>query len=151
MEALVDPDDAQFLVANQRPPLPTIGMDIKHITSDTLRSLLGITSKKEDLIKAVADIENEIAKVIKGAVTSVVDVAEAVTPSKQEKTKERTKKSYATKKPAVAKKPSKPAKKKTGLTPEGRAKLAASMKARWAAKKAGKPSSQPAKRGSKNM
>jgi hypothetical protein len=143
MEALVDPDDAQFLVANQRPLLPAIGMDIKHITSDTLRSLLGITSKKEDLIKAVADIENEIAKVIKGAVTSVVDVAEAVTPSKQEKTKERTKKSKATKKPAAAKK-------KTGLTPEGRAKLAASMKARWAAKKAGKPSSKPAKKGSKN-
>jgi Spy/CpxP family protein refolding chaperone len=31
------------------------------------------------------------------------------------------------------------AKKKSGLTPEGRAKLAANMKARWAARKAGKP------------
>ena len=38
----------------------------------------------------------------------------------------------------VAKKPAK-AKKKGGITPEGRAKLAANMKARWAARKAGKP------------
>ncbi len=38
----------------------------------------------------------------------------------------------------VAKKQAK-AKKKSGITPEGRAKLAANMKARWAARKAGKP------------
>jgi hypothetical protein len=51
-------------------------------------------------------------------------------------------------KPAKATKKAKPAakaakkvkaKKKSGLTPEGRAKLAANMKARWAAKRAGKP------------
>jgi hypothetical protein len=41
-------------------------------------------------------------------------------------------------KPAKAVKPAK-AKKKSGLTPEGRAKLAANMKARWAAKRAGNP------------
>ena len=46
-------------------------------------------------------------------------------------------------KPAKATKATKPAKKvkaikKSGLTPEGRAKLAANMKARWAAKRAGK-------------
>lgn len=44
------------------------------------------------------------------------------------------------------------AKKKTRLTPEGRAKLAASMKARWAARKAGKPATKigkPAKKGVK--
>ena len=43
-------------------------------------------------------------------------------------------------------------KKKSGLTPEGRAKLAANMKARWAARKAGKPAakvSKPAKKGFK--
>ncbi len=38
----------------------------------------------------------------------------------------------------VAKKAAK-AKKKGGITPEGRARLAANMKARWAARKAGKP------------
>jgi len=75
-------------------------MDIKHITSDSLRSLLSITSKKEQLIKAVADIENEIAKTLKGAATSVVDAAEAVTPfkpAKKAKGKKAGKKSKASK------------------------------------------------------
>jgi len=73
-------------------------MDIKHITSDTLRSLLSITSKKEQLIKAVADIENEIAKVIKWPVISVA------APSKPAKRKKRSKKAKAAKKPAKSKK-----------------------------------------------
>ena len=115
-------------------------MDIKHITSDTLRSLLSITSKKEQLIKAVADIETEIARVIKGAVTSVVETAEAVTPSKPaKKRKKRSKKAKATK---SARKPAKSKERKRGITPEGRAKLAASMKARWAARKDGKPAAK---------
>jgi hypothetical protein len=118
-------------------------MDIKHITSDTLRSLLSITSKKEQLIQAVADIENEIAKVLKGTVTSVVETAEAITPSKPAKRrKKRAKKAKATK---VAKKPDKSKKRKSSLTPEGRAKLAANMKARWAAKRAGKPAAKVGK------
>ncbi|MEI6035491.1 MAG: hypothetical protein WCS65_14575 [Verrucomicrobiae bacterium] len=52
--------------------------------------------------------------------------------------------------PAAVKaaKPAK-AKKKSGLTPEGRAKLAANMKARWAARKAGKPAAKIAKKGFK--
>ena len=54
----------------------------------------------------------------------------------------------------VAVKAAKPAKakKKGGITPEGRAKLAANMKARWAAKRAGKPAAKvgkPAKKGFK--
>ena len=39
---------------------------------------------------------------------------------------------------AKAAKKTKPAKRKSGLTPEGRAKLAANMKARWAARRAAK-------------
>ena len=39
-------------------------MDIKHITSDTLRSLLGLTDKKDQLIKAVAGVEDELAKAL---------------------------------------------------------------------------------------
>jgi len=93
-----------FSIATNPILLPTPDMDIKHLTSDTLRSLLSITSKKEDLIKAVADIENEIANVIKGAVTSVVETAEAVTPSKPAKRKKRSKKAKAAKKPAKSKK-----------------------------------------------
>jgi hypothetical protein len=126
-----------FSIANHFHLLPTPGMDIKHLTSDTLRSLLSITSKKEQLIKAVADIENEIAKALKGAVASVVETAETVTPSKPaKKRKKRSKKAKAT---TIAKKPAKSKKRKSGLTPEGRARLAANMKDRWAAKKAGKP------------
>jgi len=49
-----------------------------------------------------------------------------------------TKTTAASAKPAEAINPAKQ-KRKSGLTPEGRAKLAASMKARWAARKAGKP------------
>ena len=41
--------------------------------------------------------------------------------------------------PKAAEKPAKSKKRKGGLTAEGRAKLAANMKARWAARKAGKP------------
>ncbi len=49
----------------------------------------------------------------------------------------------------AAKKPAKQKKKKSGLTPAGRAKLAANMKARWAARKAGKPAAKVGKKGFK--
>jgi len=54
--------------------------------------------------------------------------------------------------PAAVKaaKPAK-AKKKGGLTPEGRAKLAANMKARWAARKAGKPATKVGKAAKKGF
>lgn len=54
--------------------------------------------------------------------------------------------------PAAVKaaKPAK-AKKKGGLTPEGRAKLAANMKARWAARKAGKPAAKVGKAAKKGF
>ena len=112
--------------------MPThTNMDFKHLTSDTLRSLLSITSKKEQLIKAVADIETEIAKMLKWP------VADVVAPSKlAKKSQKRSKKAKSNK---AAKKPAKSKKRKSGLTPEGRAKLAANMKARWAARRAGKP------------
>ena len=187
-------------------------MDIKHITSDSLRRLLSLTTKKEQLIKAVSDVENEIASALKGAVTTAVEVAEAVTPFKPRKKSKGSKpgglkdrilallevagdegvrvKDIAEKlaaKPGniavwfsttgkaitrkvapgrfarkgaskssapakAAKKPVKAKKRKSGLTPEGRAKLAANMKARWAAKRAGKPAAKvgkPAKKGFK--
>jgi hypothetical protein len=103
-------------------------MDIKHITSDTLRSLLSITSKKEQLIKAVVDIETEISKALKWPVISVADTSK---PAKRKKHSKKAKVTKAAKKPAKKKR-------KSGITPEGRAKLAANMKARWAARKAGK-------------
>ena len=182
-------------------------MDIKHITSDSLRRLLSLTDKKAQLIKAVSDVEDQIAKALQGAATTTREVVEAVTPKSVKKGKKRKKskgakpgglkerildlleaagdegirvrdiakqlaskpaniavwfsttgknltkkvepgryaikgagKSAAPAKQAAkaSKKPRK-AKKKSGITPEGRAKLAANMKARWAARKAGKP------------
>ncbi|MFZ4597092.1 MAG: hypothetical protein ACOYNN_00465 [Terrimicrobiaceae bacterium] len=197
-------------------------MEIKHITSDSLRRLLSLTEKKDQLIKAVADVENEIVKTLKGAGSTAVSVAKSVNPfsgpvkakaGRKAKTSKSSKSApagslkdrildlldaagaeglrvkeiaeklgaktgnisvwfsttgkkvtskvepgrYAKKdtaktvaspassrtakvaKPAKAVKPAKPAKKKRNLSPEARAKLAASMKARWAARKAGKP------------
>jgi hypothetical protein len=58
-------------------------MDIKHITSDSLRRLLSLTDKKDQLIKAVADVENQIARTLKGAASTTQEVAEAVTPFKK--------------------------------------------------------------------
>ncbi len=52
---------------------------------------------------------------------------------------------------AVGKKPAKSKKRKNGLTPEGRAKLAANMKARWAARKAGKPAAKVGKAAKKGF
>lgn len=100
-------------------------MDIKHITSDSLRRLLGLTERKDQLIKAVADVENEIAKALSGAATTLADVVEVINPGKGEKT---------SKKPVATKL----AKKKRKISPEARAKMAAAAKARWAAHRSGK-------------
>ncbi len=64
-------------------------MNIKHITSDSLRSLLELTDRKEKLIKALSDLENEIAGALKGAATVAVDAAETVTPFKPAKKQEK--------------------------------------------------------------
>ncbi len=57
-------------------------MDPKHITSHSLRSLLSLTEKKEQLLKDIEEVENEIAKALKGAATTAVEAAETVTPFK---------------------------------------------------------------------
>jgi hypothetical protein len=98
-------------------------MDIKHITSDSLRRLLSLTEKKDQLIKAVTDVENEIVRVISGAATTVADVVESVSPGKAPKQGA---------KPAAAK----PAKKKRTMSAAGRARISAATKARWAARRA---------------
>ncbi len=89
-------------------------MDIKHITSDTLRSLLGLTDKKDQLIKAVAGVEDELAKALKSIATTAQDAVESITPGKSDK-------------------PAKPVKKKRKMSLEARARISAAAKARWAA------------------
>ncbi len=46
-------------------------MDISHITSESLKHLLDLTERKNDLIKAVEDIENQIASTLKGTAKTV--------------------------------------------------------------------------------
>jgi len=79
-------------------------MSLTHITSHSIRRLLSLTEKKEQLIKGIEDVENEIAKALKSAATSVVETAESVTPFKPAKKttekksrKGKTNKSKATK------------------------------------------------------
>ena len=93
-------------------------MDIKHITSDTLRSLLGLTDKKDQLIKAVAGVEDELAKALMSIATTAHDAVESVSPSKSEAAK--------------------PVKKKRKMSREGRARISAVAKARWAAQRSNK-------------
>ena len=69
-------------------------MDIKHITSQSLRRLLSLTEKKDKLIKGVEELETEIARTLKGVATSVVEVAEVIVPPKSAK-KTRAKKTKA--------------------------------------------------------
>ena len=100
-------------------------MNIKHITSESLRRLLTLTEKKDQLIKAVTDVENEIANALSGAATTVSDFVEVLAPDKKAKKS----KSAADKKSA---------KTKRTISPEGRKKMAAAAKARWANNRAGK-------------
>lgn len=46
-------------------------MEISLINSQALLHLLSLTEKKEEILKGVEEVENEIAKTIKGAVTPV--------------------------------------------------------------------------------
>ena len=116
-------------------------MDISLINSQSLLRLLALTEKKEELLGIVDNIDAAIIATLKGGVSvEVASVPASAAP--------------AQKPVASLKAPAKPAKakKKSGLTPEGRAKLAANMKARWAARKAGKPAAKagkPAKKGFK--
>ena len=96
-------------------------MDIKHITSDTLRSLLGLTDKKDQLIKAVAGVEDELAKALKSITTTALDAVETVTPAK----------------------PGKPVKKKRKMSREARARISAATKTRWAAHRSKKRTGKP--------
>jgi uncharacterized protein YjcR len=65
-------------------------MNLTHITSQSLRRLLSLTDKKEQLLKSIEDVENEIKKALTGAEAAVV---KAVTPAKARRKKSRKSKS----------------------------------------------------------
>lgn len=82
--------------------------------------------------KQITVLQTRLAKLVGGAV-------EAIVPAKKRGRKKGQKnapKAVAQPAPKAAAPKSKAPRKKGGLTPEGRAKLAASMKARWAARRA---------------
>jgi len=122
-------------------------MDLSLINSQSLLRLLALTEKKEELIGIVKNIDAAIIDTLKsGVLVEVVEVEFAPESAAPD-----PKPMVALKAPAKPSK-AKKSKKKSGISPEGRAKLAANMKARWAAKRAGKPAAKigkPAKKGFK--
>ena len=201
-------------------------MDISHITSQSLLHLLSLAEKKDALVKAIEEVNAEIANTIRGGATSVIEALEVVKVVKKSqpqidapaKSNTKTKPAPAVRKvkvgrsgglkdrilalleeagplglqvkdisdklgvkgtnisvwfsttgkgltkrlspgryaakgakspapaaiPAAA--PAKPAKgaKKSQMSPEGRARIGAAAKARWAARRANKTSPKPA-------
>lgn len=92
-------------------------MELKHITSQSLRRLLTLTERKDELVSLVGELENEIAKVLTGAVAPVAPIVADVQkslvgkPSKARKTRKKiakVKSPQAVETPA-ADKPAKPA------------------------------------------
>jgi hypothetical protein len=55
-------------------------MDISHLTSQSLFSLISLAEKKEELLQVIAEIDAEIIKTLKGGVVSVVEISEIVIP-----------------------------------------------------------------------
>ncbi len=52
-------------------------MDLSHITSQSLRRILTLTERKDELVKLVAELETEISKVLSGVAAPIVKVAKA--------------------------------------------------------------------------
>ncbi len=100
-------------------------MNISLINSQSLTRLLALTEKKEELLEIIDQIDASIIETLRGGVSVEVVASASATP--------------APKPVPVANAPAaKPAKKKSKMSAEGRAKIAAAMKARWAAHRAGK-------------
>ncbi|MEI6280343.1 MAG: hypothetical protein WCQ16_13330, partial [Verrucomicrobiae bacterium] len=107
-------------------------MDISHITSHSLRSLLSLTERKDELLQGIEEVHAEIIRTLKGGAVGVVEILTS------QPAIART--APAAKPVAVAPgKTVKPAKaKKRTMSPEARARISAATKARWAARRAGK-------------
>jgi len=125
-------------------------MDISLINSQSLLHLLSLAEKKEELLQILEAIDAEIVRTLREGVS--VDVFEVTTSSLpaivQPTSAANTPVAAASRKTAGPVKPAK-AKKRRGMSPEGRAKMAAMMKARWAARRAGKPAGTPVRAASK--
>ncbi|MEI6072115.1 MAG: hypothetical protein WCS31_10005 [Verrucomicrobiae bacterium] len=111
-------------------------MDLSLINSQSLLHLLSLSEKKEEILQVIAEINAEIVRTLKGGISvEVVNVVPASRPALAAPAQMLNKPSAAPKKSPA--KPAK-AKKRSKMSPEGRAKIAAMMKARWAARRAAK-------------
>jgi len=99
-------------------------MDISLINSQPLLRLLNLTERKEELLKLIEEIDAAIIQTLQGGVS--VEVIQISSASAKPASK-----------PAVKALP-KPDKAKGKMSPAGRARISSMMKARWAARKAGK-------------
>jgi hypothetical protein len=72
-------------------------MDVTHITSNSLRRILGLTERKDALIQLVGEVENEIARVLTGSTTAPAQSPAKAKAAKKRKPASTTKKSRRTK------------------------------------------------------
>ncbi len=118
-------------------------MDISHITSHSLRSLLSLTERKDELLQGIEEVHAEIIRTLKGGVVGVVEIITS---------------QPAIARPAPAAKPvavapmktvKPPKAKKRTMSLEGRARISAATKARWAARRAAKSTEKVAPKAAK--
>ena len=100
-------------------------MNISLINRQSLLHLLSLTEKKEEILQILEQIDAEIIRTLQGGISvEVVEIASSPTIAKTPV--------------AVAPvKTAKPAKAKRTMSAEGRARISAATKARWAARRAG--------------
>ena len=108
-------------------------MDISLINSQSLLRLLSLTEKKEELLQILEQIDAEIIRTLKGGISvEVVEIASSPAIARL----------APTEKNPVAVTPTKtvkaPKAKKRTMSAEGRARISAATKARWAARRTGK-------------
>ena len=108
-------------------------MDISHITSQSLRSLLSLTEKKDELLKGIEEVHAEIIRTLKGGVVGVVEIIKSSPAIARPAPAAKTPVAVAPVKTVKA-----PKAKKRTMSAEGRARISAATKARWAARRAGK-------------
>jgi len=78
-------------------------MNLSHITSQTLRRVLTLTERKDELINLVAEIETEISRTLSGAAAPIVSAAEKISDSAMSAVKPKAKKSRKTSRKSAGK------------------------------------------------
>ena len=108
-------------------------MSLTHITSQSLLHLLSLTEKKEEILQILERIDAEIIRTLHSGISvEVVEIASSPAIALPAPT---AKNPVAVAPITTVKAPK--AKKRT-MSPEGRARISAATKARWAARRAGK-------------